>query len=249
MREIVKVLPSEELVFLNDNLNLAAGFKTDEEVVADSIAVSKFLAQFDPKAVVIACNTATAVALESLRSEYRFPVVGVIEPAARAAVAATKSGKIGVIGTYMTIRSNAYPNLIRKLKPDAEVTSKATPLLVPMIEEDQTTDVLREVARGYLREFEGKGIDTMILGCTHYSLINHLFSDLLPGVKLVDPALHTATELKSILTSRNLLSNNSTAAKYSFYATNLKQQSDSVTRRVFAEHPLKQRVEWQHASL
>jgi glutamate racemase len=89
----------------------------------------------------------------------------------------------------------------------------------------------------------------MILGCTHYSLINHLFSDLLPGVKLVDPALHTATELKSILTSRNLLSNNSTAAKYSFYATNLKQQSDSVTRRVFAEHPLKQRVEWQHASL
>ncbi len=250
MREIVKAIPSESLVFLNDNVNLAAGNKSDDAVVSDSLAVSKFLQRFNPKALVVACNTATAVALKRLRAEHSFPVIGVIEPTARRAVAATKTGKIGVIGTRMTIRSEAYPSLIRELKPSLEVLSQACPLLVPMIEDEHTThEALRRVAADYLKIFIGKGIDSVILGRTHYPLIRPLLADLLLGVNLIDPASPTANELKNVLLSMNLLAGSRQPSKYVFYATDLNQQSDSIVKRVFSDHPLEQKIEWQHASL
>ena len=150
---------------------------------------------------MVACNTASAVALEAIRDELDIPVIGVVRPGARVAAQATKNKKIGIIGTEATVNSGMYVKLIREFLPEAEVIGKACPLFVPLVEEGWTKDPVTEmVARRYLADLQKSDIDSLILGCTHYPLLRHMVGEIMgDSVTLVNPAYETALELKALL--------------------------------------------------
>lgn len=206
LRELLDQLPNESFVYFGDTARVPYGNKSSETVRRFSSENVKLLLERGVKMVVVACNTATADALPQLQSEFDVPVVGVIEPGVRAAIAATRNGRIGVIGTSGTIRSGAYQNGILARKPDARVHSKACPLFVPLVEEGWTdTPVTRLVVEEYLKPFAGLHIDTLVLGCTHYPLLKPVIAATLgSGVTLVDSAIETAREVAVVLRDRKL---------------------------------------------
>jgi glutamate racemase len=170
-------LPKEEIIYLGDTARVPYGSKSAETVVRYSRMATDFLVGESVKMIVVACNTASAFALDALRAQLPLPVLGVIEPGARAAVAATRSGRIGVIGTLGTVRSGSYTRAIASVEPRAEVTARACPLLVPLAEEGWLDDdIAAAVARRYLTELaaEAPAIDVLVLGCTHYPLLRPL---------------------------------------------------------------------------
>lgn len=173
------------------------------------------------KTIVIACNTATAHALTALREEMDMPVVGVVEPGARAAVAATRGGTIGVIGTAGTIKSGAYERAIRALDPDVAIVAKACPLLVPLVEEGwMDHDATRLIIREYLEPMIAAHVDTLVLGCTHYPLLKSLLADVLgPEVRLIDSAEETAAETGRTLIASDLATTADADPSYRFIAS------------------------------
>ena len=195
--EILRQLPAESLVYFGDTARVPYGPKSPDTVCRYSREISAFLRDQDVKAIVVACNTATAHALPMLRDELPIPVLGVVEPGARAAVRASAGGHIGVIGTAGTIRSGAYERAIRDLDPDARITTRACPLLVPLVEEGWIDHpVTQAVAREYVEPLVEQGINALVLGCTHYPLLKRLLCGVLgPGVSLIDSAAETAGEL------------------------------------------------------
>lgn len=197
---IKEALPSEDIVYFGDLLHLPYGSKSSRAVLDFTRAAVQFLLARAVKLVVIACNTATSIAKESIEREIDVPVVGVIEPGARAACEVTRSDRIGVIGTQRTIASNAYRDAIHVLNPGMSVCQKATPLLVPLIEEGwQSHPVMQMVLSEYLKVFADGGVDTVVLGCTHYPLIKSEVQDILKGVQVVDSAYTTAQAIISIM--------------------------------------------------
>jgi glutamate racemase len=168
--------------------------------------IAAFLEREGVKAIVVACNTATAHALTALRAELHVPVIGVIEPGARAAVAATRSGNVGVIGTAGTIRSGAYERAIRELAPDARIAVQPCPLFVPLVEEGWLDkEATRLVAEEYLQPLIDAGVDSVVLGCTHYPLLKPMLAEVLGnGVRLIDSAAETAAETRRILAEHEL---------------------------------------------
>jgi glutamate racemase len=195
-KEIIRQLPDESLVYFGDTARVPYGPKSPETVRRYSREVAAFLCAQGVKGIVVACNTATAHALDALRTEFDVPVVGVIEPGARAAVSATRRGRIGVIGTAGTIRSGAYERAIRRLDPSASVVSTACPLFVPLVEEGWTDHpATRLIAAEYLAPIAAADVDTLVLGCTHYPLLKTLIAETLgPSVTLIDSAEQTAAE-------------------------------------------------------
>ncbi|MDB4971421.1 MAG: glutamate racemase [Myxococcales bacterium] len=179
VRALTERLPREELVYLGDTARVPYGSKSAETVARYSRMAARFLVDRGVKMVVVACNTASAFALEALRAELPLPVLGAIEPGARAAVAATRTGRIGVIGTLGTVRSGSYPRAIAALDPALHVTARACPLLVPLAEEGWLDDeVAGAIARRYLGELQAEApdVDVLVLGCTHYPLLRPLLS-------------------------------------------------------------------------
>ena len=201
VHEIMRQLPHERVVYVGDTARVPYGPKSPDTVRRYARQITKFLLEQDVKAVVIACNTATAHALDDLRSELEVPVVGVIEPGARAAVAASHGGHIGVIGTAGTIRSRAYERAILALDPDAHISVRACPLFVPLVEEGWTDHpVTQQVAREYLAPLCAEGISALVLGCTHYPLLKQVLSRALGSrVSLIDSAAETAAEIGRVL--------------------------------------------------
>ena len=206
LRELLEHLPNESFVYFGDTARLPYGTKSSETVRRFSIENVHLLLERGVKMVVVACNTATADALPQLQAEFDLPVVGVIEPGVRAALAATRNHHIGVIGTAGTIRSGAYQNAILALDAGARVHSKACPLFVPLVEEGWTdTPVTRMVVEEYLQPFTALQIDTLVLGCTHYPLLKPVIASVLgAGVTLVDSAIETAREVAAVLEKRAL---------------------------------------------
>ena len=206
-RELLRQLPGESILYVGDTARVPYGPKSPETVRRYSREIGAFLCEQGVKAVVIACNTATAHALDALREELPVPVVGVVEPGARAAVGASRSRHIGVIGTAGTINSYAYERAIRAMAPDAVITSRACPLFVPLVEEGWTDhEVTRIVAREYLHPLANAGVDTLVLGCTHYPLLKAIVGDVMARVRLIDSAEQTAAEVRQLLAERGLLS-------------------------------------------
>ena len=205
-REIIRQIPEERIVYFGDTARLPYGSKSKDTIIRYSRQIIRFLKTMDVKAIVIACNTASAYALESVRAEADIPVIGVINAGARTAVHATQNGRIGVIGTEGTIGSGIYTEVMRKLKPDIEVFGKSCPLFVPLVEEGLLHDsVTDEIASRYLSVLKGRYIDTLVLGCTHYPLLRSTIRRLMgEGVTLVNPAYETALELRELLKSRNM---------------------------------------------
>ena len=238
LREIERALPAEDLIYVGDTARVPYGVKSPETVTRYSKEICDFLLKQGVKAIVIACNTSSALALETLRPNYQLPILGVLEPGAAAATAATRSQAIGVIGTEGTIRSGGYTQAIQRKSPQAKVVSRACPLFVPLVEEGWAHhEVTRQIAEIYLGEWRGKGIDTLILGCTHYPVLKPLIQEVLPGVTLVDSAQATAKALQELLSGQGLLASGSGRGRQRFFTTDAPQKLSELAAR-FLGHEL-----------
>ncbi len=206
-REIMRNLPRERIVYFGDTARVPYGSKSKDTILRFSRQIIRFLRTRDVKAIVVACNTASALALDEVERELDIPIIGVLKPGARVAASITQNKRIGVIGTEATINSQLYPQFIRERHPEITVYGKACPLFVPLVEEGWLKDpVTEEVARRYLRELLKEDIDTLILGCTHYPLIRSLVGRIAgEGVRLVNPAYETALELGHLLEAEGIV--------------------------------------------
>ena len=207
VRELERQLPGERIIYFGDTAHVPYGNKSRETVQRYSREIATWLVGQGVKAIVVACNTATAHALDVLQAEFPLPVIGVVEPGARAAARATRSGHIGVIGTAGTIASGAYERAIHAVAGDVDVVARPCPLFVPLVEEGWLdTEPTRLIARAYLAPFTADSVDTLVLGCTHYPLLKPLLGEVMGAdVRLIDSAEETAAETRRVLGERALL--------------------------------------------
>ena len=242
-REIMRQLPEESIVYFGDTARVPYGPKSPDTVRRYSQEISEWLLGQGVKAIVVACNTATAHALPTLRAELPVPVVGVVEPGARAAVDATRDGRIGVIGTQGTIGSGAYERAIRAIAPDARVTARACPLFVPLVEEGWTEhEASRLIAHEYLDSLAAEGVDTLVLGCTHYPLLKRLIGETVGRpIRLIDSAEETAAETGRVLAEAGLRAPAGATARHRFVASDAPDHFTRIASR-FLGAPL-ERVE------
>lgn len=224
-REIMRNLPSEKIVYFGDTARVPYGSKSRETVIRYSRQIIRFLQEQQVKAIVVACNTASAFALDAVRDEFDIPIIGVIESGARVAAEETKNKRVGVIGTVGTVGSGIHAEFLRKLDPEITVFGKACPLFVPLVEEGWLHDpVTVEVASRYLKELQEKEIDTLILGCTHYPLLRSTIREIMgENVRLVNPAYETALELGKLLEEKGISSSGTEQEDfpYRFYVSDL----------------------------
>ncbi len=234
LRALVDRLPAEEFVYLGDTARLPYGTKSNEVIIRYSRENTEFLLAKGIKLLVVACNTSSAVALEAISDATMVPVVGVIEPGARAAVKASRSGKIGVIGTEATIASGAYTRTIQRMRPEAEIYTRACPLLVPLVEEGWTEgEIAERTVAHYLESLKRSGIDTLLLGCTHYPLLTDLFRRVLgPGVRVIDSATATAASARDQLRASKMLRRGG-EGRTSFFVTETPDRFVRVGRQFF----------------
>jgi len=232
-RALTARLPRERILYLGDTARVPYGAKSAETVTRYTRESARFLLRRGIKSLVVACNTASALALPSLARQLPVPVLGVIEPGARRACRMSGSGRIGVIGTDATIRSGAYPEAIARIRPDAEVSATACPLFVPLAEEGWAdTEVARLVAKQYLGSFLTREIDTLVLGCTHYPLLKEVIAGVLgPRIGLVDSAEATALEVAGMLEEQGILAEENGDEPHHFYVTDSSKRFEEVGSR------------------
>jgi len=219
LKEIEKLMPKEDIIYLGDTARVPYGSKSKETIIRFSTENILFLLKKKVKIVVIACNTSSSLALDYLRPMFSIPIVGVIEAGVRKAIRFSKSLRIGVIGTRATIFSSSYQKALIKMDNRVVVYSKACPLFVPLVEEGITKGRIAEmIVRMYLKEFKGK-IDTLILGCTHYPLLKDVIAGYLKDVYLVDSAREIASYIYNLLEEKNLLNKDKRLPQKEFYVT------------------------------
>lgn len=240
LKEIFREMPDESTIYLGDTARVPYGIRSPETVTRYSFENTRFLVSNGIKLLVVACNTASSVSLDAIKGKVSIPVIGVIKPGAKAAVRSTMYKRIGVIGTEATIRSSAYVRAIKTLDSKAEVFGLPCPLFVPLVEEGWTEgEVARMVAEKYLRDIKNKGIDTLILGCTHYPLLKGIISEVIgPEVKLIDSAVETAREIKEILKKEGLERDSEEGPSREFYVTDSPERFLRVGER-FLGHKIK----------
>lgn len=233
-REIMRQLPEENIVYFGDTARVPYGSKSQDNIIRFSRQIINFLKTKDVKAIVIACNTASALALDTVKNEIDIPIIGVIEPGARAAVRETRNGKIGVVGTEATINSETYTKVIKRLNQDAEVLGKSCPLFVPLVEEGFAKHkITEEVIDIYLAGFKKTDIDTMILGCTHYPLLrSRIMAYLGEQVHIVNPAYETAIDLKGILEKNGTANHSGRPATYEFYVSDAAEKFTKLANTI-----------------
>ncbi len=242
-REIVRLLPNEDVVYFGDVGRYPYGGRSKEIITQFTRQDIAFLLEHDVKFIICACNSASSVALEEVINDYEIKLIGVIEPGARAAVNKTKNGRIGVIGTHATIGSNAYAKVIHSQDADLKVFSLACPLFVPLTEEayiDKEATYL--IAKDYLQTMHDVGVDTLVLGCTHYPLLKKVISEVMgDSVTLIDSGEETAKEVNKILTKSNLINsksstNSSSGGDYNFYVSDVPDKFSSIATRFLGHH-------------
>jgi glutamate racemase len=223
LKEVVKALPQEDTIYLGDTARVPYGTKSPETVTRYALQVTSFLVQRDIKLLVVACNTASAVSLEALKDHFSIPIIGVIEPGARRAVSVTRTGKVGIIGTAATIQSSAYAKAIKRMNREIEVVTRACPLFVPLAEEGWVdNEVVRLTARIYLQGLREEGVDTLVLGCTHYPLLKGIIAETMgDDVQLVDSAEETARTVAETLNDRGLLRPSSEKGNHHYFVTDV----------------------------
>ena len=231
-RALAARLPAEQILYLGDTARVPYGSKSAATVTRYTRECASFLLHRRIKMLVVACNTASALALPSLAGEIDVPTLGVLQPGAERACALSRTGRIAVIGTDATIRSGAYAAAIRRLKPEAEVVSLACPLFVPLAEEGWIEgEVTRLVAEKYLAPLKGKDVDVLVLGCTHYPLLKGVVSQVLgPSIGLVDSGVAAAEEAARRLAQADLLATGQ-GAEHHFYVTDSSQRFAEVGSR------------------
>ena len=228
-REISRQLPYENIVYFGDTARVPYGSKSQNTIIRFSEQIIRFLRTKQVKAIVIACNTASALALDAVKDEFDLPIIGVVIPGARAAVEATTNGKVGVVGTEATVQSGMYTKVIQGMNPKIEVIEKACPLFVPLVEEGFKEHIVtKQIIEYYLESMRNTDIDAMILGCTHYPLIRSTIRKVMGDkVNLVNPAYETAIELKNLLERDNLANKcdvDSPSSMYRFYVSDAEEK-------------------------
>jgi glutamate racemase len=238
LREIMKRLPHEDLIYFGDTARVPYGIKSAETVSRYSIEIANYLMDKGIKILVVACNTASSVAISELTSRLTIPVLGVLIPGARAAVNYTANKKVGVIGTESTIGSNSYVTAINDIDPEVKVYSRACPLFVPLAEEGWAEHPLtRLVVKEYLETLQETGIDTLVLGCTHYPILKSAIREVMgDGIRLVDSAQETALEVERMLESSGRLRDENQDPLRKFYVTDAPDRFKKVGER-FLKHP------------
>ena len=231
VRELFRELPGESVLYFGDTARLPYGAKSRETVTRFSLEIATFLVRRNVKCLLVACNTASSFALEALRRRFDLPVVGVIEPGAKAAVAASPGGRIGVIGTLGTVGSGSYTSAIRRLSPAASVIARACPLFVPLVEEGWIDHpVTRAVATEYLGEIREARPESLILGCTHYPLLAPLLGTVMgSGVRLVDSGAEAARATAELLRERGQLAAHS-EPEHRFFLSDEPRNFERVAR-------------------
>ncbi|MDX2170985.1 MAG: glutamate racemase [Deltaproteobacteria bacterium] len=232
VRALTRLLPDESLIYLGDTGRYPYGTKSADVVRRYSFENAQFLLDKGIKALVVACNTSSAVALDALRAHVEVPIVGVIAPGAAAAAAATRNRKVGVIATEGTIRSGEYTRALRAERADLEIYTRACPLFVPLAEEGWVdNDVARRAAQLYLTSLSKSGIDTLILGCTHYQLLKTVIRHTMGAkVKLIDSGVATAAVARDVLAAHQLL-RRTRGGESSFFVTDAPERFVKVAAR------------------
>ncbi len=233
VKEVVKLLPCEKIVYFGDTARVPYGVKSKETIVKFSIENTLFLLKKNVKMIVVACNTSSSLALPEIRRHFKIPMMGVIGPGAKEAVYATKNGRVGVIGTRATINSGAYETEIRRLDPRVKVFAEACPMFVPVVEEGWVNDpVAKKIAAKYLAPLKARRVDTLILGCTHYPLMKTLFHQIMgPGVRLIDSAQQVAVEVRQVLAQEGLLRGRRGRVDHAYYVSDEVAIFKDVARR------------------
>jgi glutamate racemase len=231
---LARRMPEESLIYFGDTAHVPYGSKSPEAIARFSTEVAKFLASRGIKLLVVACNTSSAWALPAIRKAVKIPVVGVIDPGARAALKISRGGRIGVIGTEATVKSEAYVKAIKKLKKSSRVTSAACPLFVPLVEEGWWTgDVVETVARRYITDLRRAKVDTVILGCTHYPYLKPVLARVMGSkVRLIDSAEETARETEAVLCRLNLRAPRGRKGRREFYASDAPERFKRLAGRM-----------------
>ena len=232
-RALFEILPNEDIIYLGDTARLPYGTKSKETVILYSIECLKFLLSKKVKMVVVACNTASSVAVPFLQKITKLPVIGVIIPGAESAASKTKNCRVGVIGTRGTVNSKSYQNQIKKVNKNIKVFSQACSLFVQLAEDGWTDNKIAELtAKEYLKELRNEGIDTLILGCTHYPILKKTIRKVVGGnIKLIDSGEETAKEVKNILTQKNLLTTQKKKGEHKFFVTDFPNNFHQIAER------------------
>ena len=218
-----RILPEEDLIYFGDTARVPYGGRSRETILKYARQDVRFLRSFDLKAILIACGTVTTTSLDILQAENDLPMVGVVEPTCRRAALVTKNRRVGMIDTAASVLSGAYEAALRRLDPEIRVFSRACPLLVPLVENGRVRPgdvVIEAVAREYLAPLKEAGVDTLILGCTHYPLLTDVIGGIMgPGVELVSAGEESAFELKRMLKARGLRADESRRGETVFYVS------------------------------
>ena len=237
-----KILPEENLIYFGDTARVPYGGRSKETILKYARQDVRFLRSFDLKAILIACGTVTTTSLDTLQTENDLPIVGVVEPTCRRALLVTKTKKVGMIATLASVRSGAYEATLRRLDPTVEVICKPCPLFVPLVENGRFRRgdiVIETVAREYLEPLKETGIDTLILGCTHYPLLTDIIAEIMgPGVTLVSAGEESAFELKRLLKASGLRADESRQGEPEFYVSDRAEDFEKIAS-VFLQEDLR----------
>lgn len=238
-KEIRALLPNENLIYFGDTARVPYGNKSAIAVQKYSLEIAKFLEMQNVKMIIIACNTASALALTTLRNEVRIPVIGVIEPGVRAAIKSAHNNSIAVIGTKATISSGAYQNRIKRLRNSINVIAVPCPLFVPIVEENlMNTKIAADAMEMYLSDLKKTNIKSLILACTHYPLLKTQISNFFDNnINLVDSAYETAKEVKETLEARRIMTEQETAGKESFFVSDSPETFSNIAAN-FLNRPI-----------
>jgi glutamate racemase len=234
VKEIMKLLPDEQIIYLGDTARVPYGSKSEKSIKGFTLEASLFLLEHDVKMIIIACNSASSVAVDYMKKMFKIPFLGVIEPGAEAAIKKTENNKVGVIGTTRTIESDAYTKAIHRLQPGITVFKKACPLFVPLAEEGWVDHkITRMVANEYLDKLNISGIDTLILGCTHYPILKGIIQEVVSEeVSLIDSGVETAKITKNILNRYKLNANRENEEpNHIFYVTDAPDKFRKIGER------------------
>ncbi|MFP4467288.1 MAG: glutamate racemase [Candidatus Goldiibacteriota bacterium] len=229
VKEIMKIMPDEGIVYLGDTARYPYGTKTKETIIRFSAENTEFLIKKKVKLIIAACNTASAAALPYLKRNFNIEMMGVIDSGARAAAEATVTKRVGVIGTRATIASGAYEKAIAKADSRIKIFTKATPLLAPLVEEEWINKKeTKMIVKDYLACFKKVKIDTLVLGCTHYPLLKGVIAGIMPGVRIIDSAGAAAEEALRILGSKRLNASKNNRAGTAFYVTDTPETFNKI---------------------
>jgi glutamate racemase len=247
VKELMRQLPREKILYFGDTARTPYGPRSAEEIITFTREIVEYLVQYQPKMIVIACNTATAIALEDIQKRVNLPVVGVINPGARAAIGRTKTGVIGVIGTEGTIKSEAYVHALKRLNPDVHFISKACPAFVPLVEDgDFHSSSTYDTVSGCLESLRGTPMDCLILGCTHYPFLADPISETMgPEVTLINSAEETAREISTILNENNDLAGNVRDPIHQFFCSGDPKKFQNIAQSWLGTQFLLTPVVWQ----